>query len=468
MQCEAQAAALAFIVILAGLAGCIGGNDGKASPLDFPGFWQDEDGNTHLDNSTTLFDGRVRSLTPDRLLAGEINQLTLRSDGPVALPLPPGVLPVAWVNDTYQVFNASYLELEADATFHLLVAPTATLLNLTLLGYGRFDYHLVATPGPDPLVSGAQVYDLMEAVTDDDNPPLFENGYNERYVGAYSPGLERGAIYFDSLFKSYGLESEVQRYNNPDTGALIINVVAIKWGLDRTTFIGVGGHMDVVAPVAPIPGYLGPGYGTIQGAYDDTSGTVQTLVLARALAPLQTQQTYFFGLWSAEEEGIWGSGEFVDNFAENYPGATIKAYLNLDMVGINWPGVDPDTGEYYPLYGMSGGNYAGGQTEQVHGYEAIVNWTAYHFMGYPNVTAFEFGHSSMGSSDHRSFQNIGVPTLFYIGTYDAGYDAYHRLEDTLSNMKEQMGGQTGLEAGFEVTIWLSLANLLLLDSEPAV
>ena len=330
----------------------------------------------------------------------------------------------------------------------------------------RFDFSLAVIPGPDPLVSGEQVYDLMEIVTDDASGPPYPNGYNERWISEGSPGLERGASYFNSLFNSYGLESEVQRYTNPDTGALIINVVAIKWGLDRSTFIGVGGHMDVAAPVAPLPNPL-PGSGTIQGAYDDTSGTVQTLVLARALAPLQTQHTYFFGLWSAEEEGIWGSREFVDSFADNYPDATIKAYLNLDMVGINWPGVNPDTGEYYPLHGYVGGQHAGGQTEPVRGLEAIVNWTAYHFMGYPNVTAFEFGHSHVGSSDQRSFQNAGVPSTFYIGIRGWDYDAYHGIEDTLSTMKDKMGGQAGLEAAFEVTIWLSFVNLLLLDSEPA-
>lgn len=442
-------------------------DDGRQLTYSIPGFYSDDDGDTHVDNSTEVFDGRIYGVTPHLLLGGQINQLSLDSKGKVAFPVPAQALPVVRSNGDYQVLNVTYLSLEPDDTFYLLIAPTASQLNLSFYGHGIFMEQIEVEAGPDPMVSGSEVYDLMEVVTDDDNPPLFDNGYNERYVAAYSPGLERGAEFFASLFESYGLETEIQRYTNPDTGALILNVIAIKWGLDESTFIGVGGHMDVAAPVAPIPGYLGPGYGTIQGAYDDTSGTVHTLLLAKALSTLQTQNTYFFGLWSAEEEGIWGSGEFVDSFAENYPGATIKAYLNLDMVGINWPGINAETGVPFPLYGNVGGQVSGGQTAQVRGFEAIINWTAYSFMGYSNSSTFLFGHSNMGRSDHRSFQNIGVPSAFYIGAYDEGYDAYHRLEDTLSNMKEQMGGQDQLEAGFQVTVWFSMINLLLLDNEDA-
>jgi len=422
-----------------------GSESHEAWPL---GLTRDSDGNTRIDGDentsgdTTIYDGKVKAISPESLFTGQVNTLTLDSIGPVVLAVPAQAMIAIPAGGSYRIQNVSFLALDEDATFHLLLAPTSTNFSLVFYGHGSFNFTMMLTSGVEQLISGGDIYELMEDVTDD------VGGYNARYVSEGSPQLERGALYFESLFESYGLDAEVQRYWNGNI--LIMNVIAIKWGLDRNTFVGVGGHMDVSTS-------------THQGANDDTSGTVHTIMLAKAMASLETQYTYFFGLWSAEEEGIWGSREFLNNFEDNYPGATIKYYFNLDMPGINYPGVDLSTGEYYPLHGYVGGKRNGG-VESAPELEAIVNWTAHSFLGYPNITALKLGYNSFGSSDHVSFQRAGIPSVFFIGIiYD--YDELHTRQDTLATMRSYMGGQEGLEAGFEVTAWMTLGSLLVIDSE---
>lgn len=463
-----QEKSVVIVVILVVLfTGLWGANkvldENECQQVGTTGIWFGTDGLTYLEgcDKGKAYDGKVGDLSSNPQFSGQINSLTISSSGPVVLRQPEQAI-ITLVNDgDSQVMNSSYLVLPEDGTFELLISPTATELVLEFYGHGKSTFTRKVEEGPDQLTSGQQVYDLMLTVTDDDNPPGYENGYNGRWYSPSNPQFMRGAEFFRDTLASFGLDAEIQYYypdgsNNPT----IINVVAIKWGEDTSSFIGVGGHMDVVAPVAP--GI----YGTVQGAYDDTSGTVMTIELAEALAELKTQHSYFFGLWAAEEEGIHGSSHFVNNFQDNYPGASIKAYVNLDMVGIGWPGIGDD-GKDYPTHGYIGGQRTGQQAEPVRGFEGIVNHTAFSFLGFPRLPAFELGHSHFGRSDHVPFQREGIPCTFYIGPHDGQYTEYHQLEDTLSNMESWMGSQEGLIESFDIYIWMALTNLLLLDVEEA-
>ena len=68
------------------------------------------------------------------------------------------------------------------------------------------------------------------------------------------------------------------------------------------------------------------------GADDNASGTAAVLALAEALSKQTTRtRNVVFALWSAEEIGLVGSGEFVN--ARPIPVDQIAAYINFDMVG---------------------------------------------------------------------------------------------------------------------------------------
>jgi len=72
-----------------------------------------------------------------------------------------------------------------------------------------------------------------------------------------------------------------------------------------------------------------------QGAVDDTSGVATVQEIARQFGLLESQlgtpkHTIYFCTWGGEEEGLWGSTEWVDKhqtmLAEN-----LRLYVNLDM-----------------------------------------------------------------------------------------------------------------------------------------
>ena len=153
-------------------------------------------------------DGKVMGVSPGSLSACQVNTLVIDSDGPVVLLVPEQAIAATPTSTIYRFQNTTYLLLGEDASFNLLIAPTATNVSMSFYGHGNFTFRLEVTSGSDPLISGADIYDMMEEVTHD------IGGYNGRYVSEGSPQLERAALHFESLFDSYGLDAEVQRYWN--------------------------------------------------------------------------------------------------------------------------------------------------------------------------------------------------------------------------------------------------------------
>ncbi len=85
--------------------------------------------------------------------------------------------------------------------------------------------------------------------------------------------------------------------------------------------IVLGAHHDTV--------YNGP------GAVDDTSGVATLQEIARQFGILESQlgqplHTLYFCTWGGEEEGLWGSKEWVDKY-RTMLGENLRLYVNLDM-----------------------------------------------------------------------------------------------------------------------------------------
>ncbi|MBD3367108.1 MAG: M20/M25/M40 family metallo-hydrolase [Candidatus Eisenbacteria bacterium] len=113
------------------------------------------------------------------------------------------------------------------------------------------------------------------------------------------------------------------------------NVIAVRRGSTRPDeHVILGGHYDSVSfeslsdPWAPAP-----------GADDNASGVAAVLEAARTLARYETERTLVFACWSAEEEGLWGSRDYVARAVDE--SLDIVLYLNLDAIGYNAVG-DPD------------------------------------------------------------------------------------------------------------------------------
>ncbi|MDD5503357.1 MAG: M28 family peptidase, partial [Candidatus Thermoplasmatota archaeon] len=59
----------------------------------------------------------------------------------------------------------------------------------------------------------------------------------------------------------------------------------------------------------------------------------------------------------------------------------------------------------------------------------------------------------MGSSDHVSFADVGVPAFKIFGAKE-NYPAYHTPDDTFDTMVAFMGDEETLAKGFAVPAWL--------------
>ncbi|RIH82413.1 Aminopeptidase YwaD [Calidithermus terrae] len=148
----------------------------------------------------------------------------------------------------------------------------------------------------------------------------------------------------------------------------------------------VGGHYDSVQG-AP-------------GANDNASGTVTVLELARSLAGEGWAKDVWYVWFDGEEDGLWGSRNFVQAFPERVRG--LKAMLNLDMVGVRAS----------PALGVGGDAALLRLLEQ------------------SGAQFNDIGNS--GGSDHVPFAQAGVPVLFFHWGIDPNY---HQPTDTVADPK---------------------------------
>lgn len=95
------------------------------------------------------------------------------------------------------------------------------------------------------------------------------------------------------------------------------SVIAQTPGGDPGRVVMLGAHLDSVMD--------GPGIN------DNGSGVAMLLELARWVATRETDATVRFAFWAGEEEGLYGSRDYVAGLADEDLDA-IDAYLDLDMV----------------------------------------------------------------------------------------------------------------------------------------
>ena len=206
------------------------------------------------------------------------------------------------------------------------------------------------------------------------------------------------------------------------------------------------------------------------------------LETAESLSKIDTRRTMVFCLWSSEEEGLWGSQSFTNDVPD---GITVTNYVNLDMMGINWPGdwvlscyigpeVDPDSIDQKEMYGLAEWIGAGEIGLEV---QIERGWAAWSADGESAMWSDQYEdtvaiyESPTARSDHQPFQeNLGTITMGWNGVVD-GYPCYHRECDKLSTMESYMvtDGRTGeqnLVESFDVVAWWATMTFLALDEKP--
>lgn len=127
-----------------------------------------------------------------------------------------------------------------------------------------------------------------------------------------------------SLTKSAIINVNAEYYKERETQ----NIAAILEGSDeklKNEFIVIGAHLDHVGTQA--------GKVLYPGANDNASGSAAVMQIAEALVKneISTKRSIMFTLFTAEEQGLYGSEYFVENFPFNLN--NIKAMVNMDCIG---------------------------------------------------------------------------------------------------------------------------------------
>lgn len=487
------------VVTMAGLAGCLSSDGGTAAErLDFP-YYDANDGRYHF-----LLEPEGRAVHFD-WAPGAVGKI--RNDGavPFDVELPPMFLHVSGADGMGGVFglHEGPMTVAPGETVWHLAPPSAWTVELTVDG-DTFMVDATASNdfavGHKQILSGENWYDL--------------EAYQHHNFPHRTPGQDNYALaieYFAQFFADLGYEVEVDPFGTTDlTDAAgcspvglnslcpesLANVVATKPGTDPDAGIlfVAGGHFDMVP-------------GTTHAAFDDTSGTIATMELARAMAPFEFRHTLMFGLWGGEENGILGSQFWVQTHPIER--TQIRSYWNLDVVGMTWPSPIPKPDPYVIAAGIdvptipADGTPADPATQDLLGWAQHLqqDWFAFPETAaaadgsqidlwlYEGIAAGQLaGYAGVNAqSDHTPFAAAGIPSYFiFNGDALAGDNpiGIHNERDTLWNMTKYAywaedapldeplasldpaavaAGKDALVRSIENTMWFPFYHAVLVD-----
>ena len=295
---------------------------------------------------------------------------------------------------------------------------------------------------PPPTVSGVEVAAAIES---------FSTTYAPRVTG--TPGDEEAATYLHDEAKKLGYTTAIEHVpvaDGADLTSPLHAVTAVKKGLTKPNeYILFMGHYDTVA---------GFGGATVNGAYDNASGTMMILALAKALANVPTNRSLMFIWYNGEEEGVLASDRHAEIALAN--GLKVHAGLGFDMVGIAYPVAAPTARTCLCMW-------HGSEDEA---FEPLLRHVNFGVMGLPDEEGkVQVVGINERNSDESSWDLRGVPTLRWAGMRAAAdYPAYHMPDDTMATIETVAGGRKFFEEGLQHTLRSAYLTSLVLDNEMPV
>lgn len=297
---------------------------------------------------------------------------------------------------------------------------------------------------PKPKITGKEIIEGLEEFVD--RYPLRQNAL---------PNNVAAAEFLAKEAKKYGFKTRILEL---PSGTRTVRVVeAIKRGTTKPDeWIAFASHYDTVA---------GGGV-TVQGAYDDGSGTNMMRYFAKAFSKVKFNRSIALLWFDAEENGLLASKAYAEKAAKE--GQKIKAVLGFDMVGIGYParyciclyhGPQPsDAALAVPIFDYVNFDYL--KFPQGDGGRALQEkWplgTEPHVcICGPNIR----------NSDESSFAAKGYFTMRWTGMRTASdYPGYHQPWDTVEFMEFVAGGRDNLEQGTENTFVSAYYTTFVLDN----
>ena len=424
-----KATLLVLLMLSTPLAGCFGAEQPPLTPsLDI----------SEVDNPTAATRGQIYTLTVQSNVEWTVN----RSDG-------------AFFVDEFGVFRDGLnITMPANvSTLEILILDTElSTIDLGVSAGGlTWNTTLELQDSTDMmLVDGRRAFDTIDMLT---------TSHNNRWCASASvhdggANFLAAAEAMKAEWETYGFDHvEVTDYSDdPDQR----NVVGYKYGrLYPDQYIVIGGHFDVAYAFTP------PGGGTSEGANDDTSGSTVSMEMAQALASREWDHTVVAALWACEEEGLLGSSAFVAHLPE---GKAVKAYMNFDMVSLNYPITPPPGYGPYDLSIAVAGAYEENLTVMNEWVRLSVDDEL--AMNYASSNDIHWESAESCASDHCSFFSNDYATFNF---FSAGGDAsfwqeWHSGTDNLDFMVTKAGGEDELGNGFNTLVWISFNLFVHIDN----
>lgn len=229
----------------------------------------------------------------------------------------------------------------------------------------------------------------------------YDMGYRNRdgWAGPGSLGNQEARLYLQDMFTAMGLSVSVQ--------GSYLNVVGELTGTTTPENIYIiGAHYDHLAGDRP-------------GGDDNASGTAGVLEAARVLSQYRFESTIRFIGFNAEEDGLRGSRDYVNNHVIP-AGENILGMVNMDM--ILRPGSDADPGTVIDAELETNGSMAWLEAYK----QAAADYV-------PSLTIGGIWDGQDSWSDNDSFQDAGIPSLLVIENswddYDVANPYYHTFND---------------------------------------
>lgn len=171
------------------------------------------------------------------------------------------------------------------------------------------------------------------------------------------------------------------------------NVVITKPG-ETDLVIVVGGHLDKVRRGG--------------GVIDDWSGACMTANLYQALRAVPTRHTFRFVGFAYEEQGLVGSGKFVEALTEEERGR-VRAMINLECLGVGGPFL-----------------WTNGSTDAL---EAVAHQVAER----SQLPLIDHVIEGVGA-DSIPFERVGIPNLTFDGLPVDRFQLIHSDQDLYENI----------------------------------
>ena len=272
------------------------------------------------------------------------------------------------------------------------------------------------------------------------------SSYNQGYrgrdgnAGDGSLGNQEARLYLQDSFASFGLDVSVQgTYKN------VVGELRGKTNPDRIFIIGA--HYDTTSG------------GDRPGGDDNASGTAAVLEAARVLSQYEFDATIRFIGFNAEEDGLLGSRDYVDNYV--IPNnQNVVGMINLDMI------LRPafDSGNQAIDLDLSTRT---SNTAAVDLAEKFINIAAEHA---PTLQIDDTIANLNGGSDQDSFARRGIAAFLASENtaseiWGGSNDYYHTTNDASDRLANDPNSPSGVTYDFAFATDVTRASVGLLASE---